>query len=138
MAKALILDSEGLNALATSEQRGVAAARARGMLRLAYEDNLSVAVPAPVLAEVCRGLKRDAAVFRVLNGHGISVIELRAAVARRAGTLLERAKLGSSHAIDAFVVATALEFELATIATGDPKDLARLAVGFRQVRILGL
>ena len=56
-------------------------------------------------------------------------------MARRAGALLARARLGSSHAVDAFVVATALEFEAAVIATGDPDDLSRLAAAERSVRI---
>jgi predicted nucleic acid-binding protein len=43
--------------------------------------------------------------------------------------------MGSSHAVDAFVVATALEFEAAVIATGDPDDLQRLSAAEPSVRV---
>ncbi len=59
-------------------------------------------------------------------------------VARRAGGLLARAGLGSAYAVDAFVVATRLEFCLAMIATGDPDDLRRLAKGAPSLRILSI
>jgi hypothetical protein len=83
-------------------------------------------VPAPVLAEVCRGGPADAPVDRALSGRGIVVLDLKAGPARRPGALLRRAKLGSTHAVDAFVVAMALEFGTAAIATGDPGDIGRL------------
>lgn len=135
MAQALILNAEALNALAWASRRSVLAERARAVLTVAFEERALVRVPAPVLAEVCRGRPEDAAVERVLNGRGISVIELTEAMARRAGALLDRAKLGSAHAVDAFVVATAMAFASAVIATHDPEDLARLASGVRQIRI---
>jgi hypothetical protein len=55
MAEALILDSEAVNALANATERGVLAERARAILTVAYERGALVRVPAPVLAEVCRG-----------------------------------------------------------------------------------
>ncbi len=138
MAEALILDAEALNALARARERSVLAERARAILHVAHEERALVRVPAPVLAEVYRGGAIDAPLDHVLNGRGIVVFELTANVARRAGALLARAKLGSAHAVDAFVVATALEFSSAVIATGDPKDLRRLAAGFGQVRIFAV
>jgi len=135
LAQALILDSEALNALAWASHRSVLAERARAILTVAYEERALVRVPAPVLAEVCRGRPEDAAIERVLNGKGIGVIELTEAMARRAGALLERAGLGSAQAVDAFVVATAMAFASAVIATHDPEDLARLASGARQIRV---
>jgi predicted nucleic acid-binding protein len=97
-----------------------------------------VRVPAPVLAEVCRGGAFDAPIDRLLNGRGIHVVDLTDRVARRAGSLLARAGLGSAHAVDAFVVATALEFGLAAIATGDPEDMKRLAKTAPNLRILAI
>ena len=138
MAQALILDSEAIHALAQPSARGVLQLRARAILQVAYEQRAVVCVPAPVLAEVCRGSQRDALIERVLNGRGIGVVDLTAACARRAGALLERAKLDSSHAIDAFVVAVAMQFASAVIATGDPHDLRRLASGMGQVRIFAI
>lgn len=138
MAHALILDAEALNALARASERGVLAERARAILHVAHEERALVRVPAPVLAEVCRGGDADAAVNHVLNGRGIVVVELTAGTARRAGALLARAKLGSAHAVDAFVVATALGFSSGVIATHDPDDLKRFASRFRQLRVFAI
>lgn len=91
-----------------------------------------------MLAEVCRGGARDASVNRLLNGRGIVVVDLATRIARRAGALLARAGLDSSHAVDAFVVATAAEFATAVIATGDPTDLSRLSSGLPHVRVFGI
>jgi hypothetical protein len=74
----------------------------------------------------------------VLNGRGIVVVDLTANTARRAGALLARAHLGSVHAVDAFVVATAIEFASAVIATGDPEDIGRLADGVRNVSVFAI
>ena len=126
MAAALILDAEAINALARPRERGVLARRAQAVLAVAHETGALVRVPAPVLAEVCRGGPFDAPVNQLLNGRGIVVIELHERAARIAGHLLARAGLTSAHAVDAFVVATALEYGSATIATGDPDDIRRL------------
>jgi hypothetical protein len=138
VAQALILDAEALNALARARQRGALAERARAILQVAHEERALVRVPAPVLAEVCRGGPVDAPVDQVLTKRGIVVVDLTARTARRAGALLARAKFDSSHAVDAFVVATALEFGSALIATGDLADLSRLSSGFRQLRVFAV
>ena len=52
--------------------------------------------------------------------------------------MLARLKLSSAHAIDAFVVATALQFHTAVIATADPKDIQRLAASFSKIGIFAL
>jgi predicted nucleic acid-binding protein len=138
MAEALILDSEALNALAHPTERGALAERARAILTAAYERRALVRVPAPVLAEVCRGPRFDAAVNHILDNNGISVFDVTRDVAQRAGGLLAKAKLASEHAVDAFVVSTALEFDSAVIATGDPKDIKRLLGSNRKVRVFAL
>jgi predicted nucleic acid-binding protein len=138
VAEALILDSEALNALAHSTERAVLAERSRAILQVAHERRALVRVPAPVLAEVCRGPRFDGAVERVLNDKGILVCPLTRSVCQRAGGLLAEAKLSSAHAVDAFVVATALDFDAAVIATGDPGDIRRLSSGHRQLRIFAL
>jgi predicted nucleic acid-binding protein len=135
VAEVLILDAEPLNALAQAARRGTAALRTRAILAIAHELRAPVRVPAPVLAEVCRGGARDAAINRVLAGKGITVIDLTAAIARKAGALLGRAKLDSSHAVDAFVVATAASLGAALIATHDPDDIGRLAAGQPGIRV---
>jgi hypothetical protein len=138
MAEALILDSEALNALAHPTQRGTLAGRARAILTVAHERRALVRVPAAVLAEVCRGPRFDAAVNHVLNHKGIGVLDLTGDVAQRAGGLLAKAKLSSKHAVDAFVVSAALEFDAALVATGDPADIKRLLGSNRKVRVLAL
>ncbi len=138
MAQALILDCEALAALAFATQRPVAARRARAILQVAHEEHALVRVPSPVLAEVYRGGRPDAAVDRVLNDRGIEVVDLTRAMAKRAGSLLGRARLGSAHAVDAFVVATAIAFSSAVIATHDPDDLRRLATAHPSVRIFAI
>ena len=138
MAEALILDSEAVHALAHATERRVLAERARAILLVAHERRALVRIPAPVLAEVCRGPRFDAAVDRLLNGRGISVCDVTRAIGQRAGGFLSKAGLPSSHAVDAFVVATALEFDAAVIATGDPGDIKRLAAPHRRLRVFGL
>ena len=138
MVEGLILDSEAINALARASVRGALAHRARAILQVAYEERALVRVPAAVLAEVCRGDARDGPVNLVLNGTGIGVVDLTSRIARRAGALLARRRLGSEHAVDAFVVATALEFATSIVATGDPRDIERLSSGFPQVRVFAL
>lgn len=138
MAEALILDAEAVHSLARAAERGVLAHRARAILRIALERGALIRVPAPVLAEVCRGPRFDAAVNHLLNGHGIGVSDLTRSTAERAGAMLARAKLSSEHAVDAFVVATALEFASAVIATGDPFDIRRLAAQYKQISVYSL
>lgn len=136
MAQALILDAEGVNALANASQRGSWSIRARAIARVAYERGALVRIPAPVLAEVCRGPRRDAAVNQLLKRAAIRVVELTRETAQRAGALLEKAGMSSRHAIDAFVVSTALEYDSAVIATGDVEDLRRLSASYRQITLM--
>ncbi len=138
MAEALILDSEGLNALANPTQRGALALRARAIARVAHERGALVRVPSPVLAEVCRGGRLDAPINQFLNRDVVRVVDLTRPIAQRAGSLLAAARMSSAHALDAFVVATALEFARALIASGDPKDIKRLAADHPQISVLAL
>jgi len=138
MAEALILDSEAINALAQPITRRVLAERAAAILRVAHQRRALIRVPAPVLAEVCRGARHDSAVNHLLNNPGVRVVELDRATAQQAGQMLARLKLSSAHAIDAFLVATALQFDTAVIATGDPDDIRRLAAPFPTIGIFAL
>ena len=135
MAEVLILDSEALSALAAAHRRESDAVRARAVLEVARDLDVPIRVPAAVLAEVCRGGARDAAVNRVLAG-GIVVVDLNRAIAQKAGALLYRVGLDSAHAVDAFVVATAGVLGESVIATHDPDDLRRLAAREPGVEIL--
>src|SRR5450432_3144249 len=95
MAEALILDAEAVNALAHPLDRKVLAARASAVLSHAFERRALVRVPAPVLAEVCRGTRYDSAVNLLLNNPGIRVFDLTRAVAQQAGHLLATARVRS-------------------------------------------
>jgi len=138
LAEALILDSEAVHALSRANERGALAERARAILAVALERHALVRVPAAVLAEVCRGPRFDAAVDHLLADRGIAVCDLKRSTAQRAGALLAKAKLSSRHAVDAFVVATALDFDSAIIATSDPDDIRRLAAPHRQLRVFAI
>jgi predicted nucleic acid-binding protein len=138
MAEALILDAEAVNALAFKAERKVLAERASAVLRFAHERRALVRVPAPVLAEVSRGVRYDSALNHLLNNPGVQVFDLTRVVAQRAGHLLARLKLSSAHAVDAFVVATAAQFDAAVIATGDPDDIRRLAAPFSSIGVFAL
>jgi len=138
VAEALILDSEAVNALANAAERGTLSVRARAIARVAHERGVLVRIPAPVLAEVCRGSRYDAAVNQLLRRDAIRVVELTRETAQRAGTLLEKASLSSRNAVDAFVVSTALEFDSAVIATGDVADLRRLSAPYHQITLMHL
>ena len=136
MAEALILDAEALNALANPTARGARTIRARAIARVAHERGVLLRVPAPVLAEVCRGSRFDAAINQLLNREAIGVTDLTREIAQTAGALLAKARLSSAHAIDAFVVATALDFEVAVIATGDARDIKRLSSPYPQLSLM--
>jgi predicted nucleic acid-binding protein len=138
LGQTLILDSEAIHALANPGKRGALALRSRAILDAAHGARALVRVPAPVLAEVCRGGSHDAAIAHVLNSKGIGVVALTETIAKRAGALLSRAKLGSAHAVDAFVVATAAEFRSAMIATGDPKDFRQLLATLPDIRLFAI
>lgn len=138
MAEALILDSEAVNALAHASSRGVLADRAHAILTVAHDKRALVRIPAPVLAEVCRGPRFDSAVEHLIASRGIGITELTRPIAQRAGHLLASAKLSSAHAVDAFVVSTAFEFDAAVIATGDPNDIRRLAARSSRIRVFGI
>ena len=136
MAEALILDSEALNALANPTDRGSHTLRARAIARVAHERGVLLRVPAPVLAEARRGSRFDAAVNQLLNREAVRVTELTREIAQVAGALLAKARMSSANAIDAFVVATALEFERSVIATGDAKDIRRLSAPYSQISLM--
>jgi predicted nucleic acid-binding protein len=138
MAETIVLDAEALNALANPHERASLFARARSIVAVTHATGGLVRVPAAVLAEVCRGPRHDAAINRLLNTRAILVADLTRTIAQHAGYLLARLKLGSAHAVDAFVVATAAQFPAAVIATGDPKDIRRLAAGDSQIRVIAL
>jgi hypothetical protein len=91
---------------------------------------LSVSIPGELAA----------AVRKRVGARGLSGFVARAVAheLEQAGHMLAKLKLSSAHAVDAFVVATALQFDKAVIATGDPDDIRRLAAPFARVGIFAL
>ncbi|HEX2879921.1 MAG TPA: PIN domain-containing protein [Polyangiaceae bacterium] len=138
MAETVILDSEAVHALAQPKHRGILARRADVVLRVALERRALIRVPAPVLAEVCRGPRFDAAVEHLLNNRGIGVTDLTRQIAQRAGALLAEARMSSDHAVDAFVAATALDHDASVIVTGDQRDMRRLLARHPQIQVFGI
>jgi predicted nucleic acid-binding protein len=98
-----------------------------------FEESLStgqeLVVTTPVLAQVWRDGRRQAVIGRFLRRCVIDAPTEKAA--KRAGELLGRT--GTSDAVDALVVATAVERGATMILTTDPGDLKALveATGLR-------
>ncbi len=94
-------------------------------LQVAYADGRRVVTSAAILAEALRGSPRDAAVHRVLNG--IVVVPVSQQIGEQAGKLIGSARLGSGQAVDAILVATAMQEEgRVVIATSDFGDISAL------------
>lgn len=82
-------------------------------------------VPAGVVAQTTRGGRGDVLINRLLKRAGVHVTVHDERRARIAGTLL--AESSTEDAIDALVVAEAVERGGAIIATSDPSDIRNLA-----------
>lgn len=67
MAETIVLDSEALNALAQPHDRPSLNVRARSIVGVVHATGGFIRIPAPVLAEVCRGPRHDAAINHLLN-----------------------------------------------------------------------
>lgn len=132
----LLLDSEAISAIA----HGPAARRDR-VRALATEmrrREVPVATVAAVLAEVVRGRSADAAVFAGLRRERVQVRPVDTAVGVRAGQIMGATKVGSTLAVDAFVVAVGDLAGGAVVATADPNDLRRLAAHAHAVTIASI
>jgi len=119
VAAKLILDSGALSALALGDERVRAWAREstrRGML---------VAIPAPVLTETMQGNRADASIHRVIASDE-TIIATTGRIAQEAGRLRFRTR-GPDSTVDAIIVATAAEFPISVLLTGDPVHMERLA-----------
>lgn len=99
----------------------------RRHLTIAARDGSAVVVPSVVLVELYRGRGADEPIDRQLATGVPSVVTTGARMARVAGHLLADAGLGSEHAVDALVVATAVRLGGGLVVTHDPDDLRCLA-----------
>jgi predicted nucleic acid-binding protein len=134
VARLLILDSEGVNALAHPDERGVASIRASAITRRARTDHAAIVIPLVVLAEVYRGIGSDVKIDRLVRS--LDRIPATLGLTRLAGAL--RARAGRGSAVDAIVVATAIRLGGALIATADPEDLSALAANHSNVKVWSL
>ncbi len=118
----LVLDAQGVSK-AASEDRPVQA-----WLERARELDAEVVVSAVTVAELVRGVARDARLNRVLKAADVRPAD--EPLARRAGRLLDAAK--SDATIDALVAATVLAVRdshgstRCVVLTSDPDDFAAL------------
>ncbi len=118
----LVLDADGVSK-ASSAERSV-----QPWLERARELDAEVVVSVVTVAELVRGVARDAGLNRVLKATDVRPAD--EPLARRAGRLLGRA--ASDTTIDALVAATALTVRdnhgstRCVVLTSDPDDLATL------------
>jgi predicted nucleic acid-binding protein len=116
----LVLDSTGLEAVATKSSGGALAA-----LKATQAARHRVVVPAVVLAETLRGGPEDAQVNETLKKVDTLVVD--GALAREAAHLKRAAGIqGVAATIDALVVAAADRLGGAAVLTADPVDINRL------------
>ncbi len=94
------------------------------LIRITLRDELSIAIPAGVLAQVWRSGSRQAQLARLLNNEAVEIVALDDLTARLAGQLC--GMRGTDDVIDASVVLCALA-RGHRVATSDPDDLERLA-----------
>lgn len=122
LSDVLVLDADGLSKAATND------ARVQAWLERARELDADVIVSAVTLAEVVRGVARDAGLNRVVKATDVWPADEQ--LARRAGRLLGKA--GSGATIDAIVAATAAAGRErhgaihCVVLTSDPQDLGVL------------
>lgn len=79
-------------------------------------------IVSPVITQVWRDGAKQAMLARFLRG--CTIVEPSKSTAQAAGVLLGAS--GTSDAVDALVVATAIEYSASAIVTSDPGDIARL------------
>lgn len=108
------LDSGAVIALANNDRPAMT------LLKALAQERALLIVPAPVLAEVLRGGRADAAVHRILKKYADSLVPTSAAAATKAGQILGEAKAPPTMTVDALIGATALERGATDLLTGDP------------------
>jgi predicted nucleic acid-binding protein len=113
----LTLDAGALIAVERGDEH------ARAILRRAVQNDLEIAVPVGVVAQVWRNGRRQARLARLLSADEVTVVDLDEGAARLCGVLLGRA--GRSDVIDASVVVCARE-RGHTVVTSDADDLHRI------------
>lgn len=133
----LVLDAEAVSALTGAKSRRQQEVRAA--MAVAARLGRDVIVPTLVLAELYRGRGRSAVLDALMSREvGVLLRDTDRALARLVGGLLDAARAGSEHIVDAHVVAVAVERGGGTLLTGDRGDLERLAAPYRGVIVVSI
>jgi predicted nucleic acid-binding protein len=115
----LILDSGALSALAAGDERTLA------WLYRSIEEQMSLGIPAPVVAETFTGGASDARLHRVISSPSF-ILDTTYDIGRAAARVRFRSKQ-PDKTIDAIVIATAAQFPRSIVLTSDPDDLRLLS-----------
>lgn len=116
--RGVTLDAGALIALERGDER------MRALLaRASVDGEVRIHIPAGVLAQVCRDLRRQVRLARLLGDRRTRVVALDEQTARAAGVLL--GLCDASDPIDASVVICA-RLHRQGVVTSDPEDLRRL------------
>jgi predicted nucleic acid-binding protein len=113
----LTLDAGALIAIERGDER------VRAILKRAVKNDLDIAVPVGVVAQVWRDGQRQSRLARLLSASAVTVVDLDEGAARLCGVLLGRT--GGSDVIDASVVVCARE-RAYLVVTSDADDLHRI------------
>lgn len=113
----LTLDAGALIAVERGDEQ------VRAILKAAVQNDLEIAVPVGVVAQVWRDGRRQSRIARLLSADQVAVVGLDESAARLCGVLLGRAD--RSDVVDASVVVCARE-RGHTVVTSDADDLRRI------------
>ena len=125
----LVLDSEGLWAVARNDSEA-----ARAALSASRTAGVPVVVPSVILAETLYGDQRDARANQALKN--LVVLPTPEQMARVAALLKRQSGMrGVKATVDALVVATSIDLGGGAVLTSDTGDIDRLAAVFAELRI---
>jgi predicted nucleic acid-binding protein len=125
----LVLDSEGLWAVARNDSEA-----ARAALSASRTAGVPVVVPSVVLAETLYGDERDARANQALKN--LVVCPTTELIARLAALCKRQSAMrGVKATIDAIVVATSVDLGGGAILTSDAGDIDRIAASFGDPRV---
>lgn len=137
MSRCVALDAAALSTLTGRPSRRFDEVRAA--LRAAQRLGHDVVVPAVILAELYRGPRHNQLIDACLSREtGLKVQDTDRPFARLVGGVLSAAGADSKDLADAHVIASVVQAGGGIALTGDPKDLERLAAGYRHVTVVPL
>jgi predicted nucleic acid-binding protein len=123
----IVLDAGALIAIDRGDRK------IKTILKTVTKQKLPVVVPANVLIQAWRDGAKQALLAKFLKEDWVTVTPVTDELARLSGVLL--GKSSKRDAIDASVVATAVQLGIKQIITSDPEDIAKLGPGLEVVPI---